>query len=95
MAQNKEIKRSFYRFAIIASAAALLFLCVKRDSIFRWIQSGFILRSQEKQIEFYEKDNARLEREIERLSNDRDSLEKFAREEFGFAEPGDDVYVEE
>ena len=39
-------------------------------------------------------DNERLDDEIRMLSTSRDSLEKFAREEFGFAEPGDDVYME-
>ena len=29
------------------------------------------------------------------MTGDRDSLERFAREEFFFAEPGDDVYINE
>lgn len=95
MAKNKDIQRSFWRFAAVATAVAVVFLFLRRDNVVRWIQAGFTLRKQEQQIKRLEEDNARLEREIDLLSADRDSLEKFARENFGFAEPGDDVYMEE
>ena len=61
----------------------------------RWVQAGFTLRSQERRIEALKEDNQKLDERIHMLSTSRDSLEKFAREEFGFAEPGDDVYLEE
>lgn len=95
MAKNKDIQRSFWRFAAVATAVAVVFLFLRRDNVVRWIQAGFTLRKQEQQIKRLEEDNVRLEREIDLLSADRDSLEKFARENFGFAEPGDDVYMEE
>ena len=34
-----------------------------------------------------------IERQIRQLKSDPDTLEKFARERFLFAAPGDDVYV--
>ena len=46
-------------------------------------------------MEFYRRDIERMDREIEALSQNKDSLEKFARENFHFAAPGDDVYIEE
>ena len=61
----------------------------------RWVQAGFTIRDQERRIEALKKDNDRLDAEIRMLSTSRDSLEQFAREQFGFAEPGDDVYIEE
>jgi cell division protein FtsB len=50
-------------------------------------------RSQEKQMEFYESDISRLKEEVKSLTTDKDTLEKFAREKFLFAEPGEDVYI--
>ena len=44
-------------------------------------------------IEKYEAENAALEDRIRQLTDDRDSLERFAREELQFAAPGDDVYI--
>lgn len=95
MAKNKDIKRSFWRFAAGATAIAILFLFLRTDNVVRWVQAGFTLRKQEQTIKHLEQENARLEKEAETLRTDRDSLEKYARETFGFAEPGDDIYVEE
>lgn len=89
-------ERSFLKFAIVVTLGFLVFFCViKRDNLFRWIEAGFTVRSQEKQIEFYKADIQRLQEEVKNLTTDRDTLEKYAREKFLFAEPGEDVYVEE
>ena len=87
-------ERSFVRYVIVTTAIFLLFICViKRDNLFRWIEAGFTVRRQEKQVEFYESDIARLREEVGNLTNDKDTLEKFAREKFLFSEPGEDVYI--
>ena len=89
-------ERSFVRYAIISTAIFLLFICViKRDNLFRWIEAGVTIKRQEKQMEFYESDIGRLKKEVNSLTTDKDTLEKFAREKFLFAEPGEDVYVQE
>lgn len=89
-------ERSFLRFAIVVTLGFLVFFCViKRDNLFRWIEAGFTVRNQEKRMEFYEADIQRLQEEVRNLTTDKDSLEKYAREKFLFAEPGEDVYVEE
>lgn len=95
MRQDKEIGSSFLRYAIIVTAMFLLFLFLKKDSIITWVQARVSLRSQEKQIEWYKEDNARLDRKIESMSQNKDTLEQFAREEFYFSEEGDDVYIVE
>ncbi|MBQ3819959.1 MAG: septum formation initiator family protein [Bacteroidales bacterium] len=92
---NRAGQRSFLRFAIVITAVFVLFLFIKKDSLVRWVQAGFTIRDQERRIEALKKDNDRLDAEIRMLSTSRDSLEQFAREQFGFAEPGDDVYIEE
>ena len=89
-------ERSFIRYVIISTAIFLLFICViKRDNLFRWIEAGVTIRKQEKQKEFYEADIARLKDEVGTLTTDKDTLEKFAREKFLFAEPGEDVYIQD
>ena len=92
---NRAGQRSFLRFAIVITAVFVLFLFIKKDCPVRWVQAGFTIRDQERRIEALKKDNDRLDAEIRMLSTSRDSLEQFAREQFGFAEPGDDVYIEE
>lgn len=93
--EASKAERSFLRYAIVATAIFLIFICfIKRDNLFRWIEAGFTVRKQDRQIEYYEADIDRLQHELESLTNDRDTLEKYAREKFLFAEPGEDVYVE-
>ncbi|MBR5724514.1 MAG: septum formation initiator family protein [Bacteroidales bacterium] len=92
---NRKEQRSFLRYAIVATALFLLFLLLKKDSIVTWVQAGFTLRRQERQIEQYQRENEELDRRIRTMTLDRDTLERYAREQFQFAEPGDDVYLTE
>ena len=41
----------------------------------------------------YKKEIGRMDDSINERTTDVDSLEKFARERFHFAAPGDDVYI--
>ena len=90
---NRKQQRSFLRFAIVATAIFMAVMLLRKDNIFRWIQAGVTIGRQNRQIEFYRKDIQRLDDRIRLLTRDRDSLETFAREEYHFAEPGDDVYL--
>ena len=92
---NRKEQRSFLRYAIIATVVFLVFMFLKKDNLVNWVQAGVSLRRQERQIERYRQENEELDRRIRVMTGDRDSLERFAREEFYFAEPGDDVYITE
>ncbi|MCI1640294.1 MAG: septum formation initiator family protein [Bacteroidales bacterium] len=90
---NKE-KRSFLRYAIVATSIFIILVgFLNQDNLVRWVNAGFQIRKQEKQIKLYKKEIKEMDKQIDMLSTDRDTLEKFAREKFHFAEPGDDVYI--
>lgn len=91
---KKSENKNILRFFLITGVLFLAFLFLKKDNVVRWIQAGFTLKQQEKTIERYRSEIDRMDRQIELMSNDRDSLETFARENFVFAEPGDDVYLD-
>ena len=44
-------------------------------------------------MEMYRQQIEMMDRDIDELQNNKDTLEKFARERFRFAVPGEDVYV--
>ena len=92
---NRKEQRSFLRYAIIATVVFLLFMFLKKDNLINWVQAGLSLRRQERQIDQYQRENEELDRRIRVMTGDRDSLERYAREQFYFAEPGDDVYITE
>lgn len=86
----------FTRYALILTGLVLLFLTFfSSDSLINWVKAGFEIRRQENRIEKYKEEIGEMDRRIDCLTNNRDSLEKFAREEFTLAAPGDDVYLEE
>lgn len=85
--------RSFYRWAAFATAVFLLVELLGSNNVFRWIKSGIQLHNQETQIRKYQEEISSMDEQIKALTTNKDSLEKFAREKFHFAAPGDDVYL--
>ncbi len=63
------------------------------NTIIHWIKAKNEIRRQEKLILEYKKEIGRMDDSINERTTDVDSLEKFARERFHFAAPGDDVYI--
>ena len=90
---SRKEQRSFLRFAIVATAIFVVLLFAKRDNVVRWVQAGFTIRDQKRQIERLEEKIEGMNAHIEMLTTNKDSLETFAREKFHFAEPGDEVYL--
>lgn len=90
---NRKEQRSFIRFTIIALAFAVVLLFARRDNVVRWVQAGFTISRQEREIERCREEIGAMEKRIEDLTTNRDSLEKYAREEFHFTRKGDDVYL--
>ena len=87
-------KRSFVRYAIVATTIFVVMVgFVNQNNIVRWIKAGFEIRNQERLIEQYSAEIKDMDRQIHGLTHSKDTLEQFARENFGFAEPGDDVYI--
>ena len=87
-------KKSFLRYAIVVTSIFVILVgFVNQDSVVRWVRAGFQIRRQEKQIRVYKRQINDMDKQIKMLSTDKDTLEQFARENFHFAEPGDDVYI--
>ena len=63
------------------------------NNIGQMLRSRRTLRSQRRQIEFYEKEISKMDRKLDQLQSERDSLEKFAREEYFYHNDDEDVYV--
>lgn len=86
--------RSFIRYATFATGLFLLIVgFFGEDNLVRWAKAGIELRQQQRQIEFYKTEIADMEKRLQKLSTDVDSLEEFARYRFLFAAPDDDVYL--
>lgn len=93
MRKKKKPTGPFLKYALVVTAIFVLFLFLKKDGLVSWVKAGIIVRNQEKTIEDYREKIKVLDEEASRRSSDLDSLEKFARENYGFSESGDDVYI--
>ena len=82
---------------MVISTAVLLFLWIvgPGHTFIHWGRAAVEVRRQEVVIKAYEKENAELDKRIEMMKTDMDTLEKFAREQYHFAAPGEDVYLVE
>ena len=85
------------RFFLIVCVCTVVFLGFKligsTGTITHWIKAKVEIRRQEKQMEVYRREIEAMDKDINELRNNKDSLEKFAREQFHFAAPDEDVYL--
>ena len=86
----------FLPFVIIVTLLVGVWLVfLSHDSILNWGRSAIEVKNQEAEIERLKGEIAEMEAEIQDLTTNQDSLEKFARERYHFSAPGEDVYIEE
>ena len=89
-------RRKFVWFVtIVTSIFLFVWIVGPGNTVIHWARAGKEIRRQEKQMQFYNEQNAQMENRLRLLKNDKDTLEKFAREQFHFAAPGEDVYIVE
>jgi hypothetical protein len=87
--------RSFVRYAVYATAVFFIYIgFLGEDNLIRWIRAGIELGSQKRQIEIYKRQIETMDEKIRLISTDKDTLERFAIENFNFARQGDDVYID-
>ncbi len=86
--------RRFAWFVVITTSLFLfLWIVGPGTTVLHWVRAKIEISRQEKIIEDYRRENAVLDGRLQMLRHDRDTLEKFAREQFHFSAPGEDVYL--
>ena len=81
-------------FVIVSTTlVALWLLFFANNSVLAWFRATMEERSQEVEMARLKAEIDQMNQEIDRLRNNPDTLEAFAREQYYFAAPGDDVYI--
>jgi len=93
--EKKERKLSgFWRFTLLFAAILVTYLLFgSGNNIIQAVKAKMEIEAQQKQKEKYLEEIDEMNRSIEMITSDPDTLEKIAREKFHFAAPGEDVYV--
>ena len=94
------LKRSDHNYLlpfviVVTTVVAMWLLFFAHNSVLNWIRASMEEQNQEAEMARLQEEIKEMDREIENLRNNRDSLESFARETYHFAAPGDDVYIVE
>lgn len=92
------LKRSDHNYLlpfviVVTTVVALWLLFFAHNSVLNWIRASVEVKNQEKEMARLQAEIDGMEQEIQTLSTNRDSLEKFARDTYHFAAPGEDVYI--
>ena len=87
-------QRKFAWFVIVVLVVFVFsWMFGRGNAIFHWIEAKREIKRQEAQIEEYKTQIEEMDGSIDQRVTDIDTLEKFAREQYNFAAPGEDVYV--
>ena len=94
------LKRSDHNYLlpfviVVTVVVALWLLFFAPNSVLNWVKASVEEKNQKAEMARLEAEIQEMDREIDNLRNNKDSLESFARETYHFAAPGDDVYIVE
>jgi len=90
---KNRLERSFVRWFIYTLIFLVVYvLFITKDNVFNWMAARRTVASQQKEISRLNREIDEMDARLDALSS-KDSLEKFAREQYLFSEPGEDVYI--
>ena len=94
------LKRSDHNYLlpfviVVTTVVAMWLLFFAHNSVLNWVRATMEVKNQEEEMAQLQAEIDQMDAEINSLTNNRDSLEKFARDTYHFAAPGEDVYIVE
>lgn len=92
-AKNRALRILLNKYFIVTMIFLVWIAFFDSNNVIRWIGVRKTLHEQKSQIKFYEQEISATESKINYLKSEKDSLEKFAREEYLYHEEGEDVYL--
>ena len=81
------------KYFIVTFAFVIIITFIDKNNIIRFIDLSIDKYRQERVMKQYRKDIVELDKKIKELSYDRDSLEKFARENCYFHEKDEEIFI--
>ncbi len=86
-----KVVKNKYFLVTVAFLVWIFFL--DTNNLFVWYRDLRQLADQNRQKVYFQNEIKQTEEKLKELTSNKDSLEKFAREEYLFHESGEDVYV--
>lgn len=80
-------------FFIATAVFLVIVIFLDKNNLLRWGRDRMELHEQKRVIRQYRQDIKETEEKLRELSSNKDSLEKFAREQYYFQEEGEEVFI--
>lgn len=87
------MKSSKGGYIVLTALFAMLLCFYSGNNLFSWISAKKEISRQEKLARQYQDEIVTMHETIRSLTSDKDTLEKYARENFHFARENEDVYL--
>lgn len=81
------------KYFIITFLFLVYVLFIDKNNLIRWGRKYFDVVKQEQVMNQYQKDIKEVDDKLKELTSNRDSLEKFAREQYYFQNSDEEVFI--
>lgn len=93
LAESKVLKFIRNKYVIVTVFFLVWVLFIDTNNIFVWIRDMGVVSSQERQKEYYREAIRQTDEKLQELTSNKDSLEKFAREQYLFHQKDEEVFI--
>ena len=93
LGESKVFKFIRNKYVLATTFFLVWVLFIDTNNIFVWMNDLKTVVQQEKQKEYYREAIRQTDEKLNQLTSNKDSLEKFAREQYLFHEKDEDVFV--
>ena len=93
LGESKVFKFIRNKYVLATTFFLVWVLFIDTNNIFVWMNDLKTVAQQEKQKEYYREAIRQTDEKLNQLTSNKDSLEKFAREQYLFQEKDEEVFV--
>ena len=81
------------KYFVVSLAFLVWMVFFDKNDLFSQYQSRHELSKLQHERDFYQKETAKVNMDLDELTSDKEKLEKFAREKYLMKKPNEDVFV--
>ena len=93
LAESKGLKCIRNKYGVVTVFFLVWVLFIDTNNLFVWIRDMGVVSSQERQKEYYREAIRQTDEKLQELTSNKDSLEKFAREQYLFHQKDEEVFI--
>ena len=91
--ESKVLRFIRNKYVVVTTFFLVWVLFVDTNNLFVWMRDLGVVAGQERQIEYYKEAIKQTDEKLKELTSNKDSLEKFAREQYLFHQKDEEVFI--